>query len=142
MKSEAKTSAADYHLNTHSSNKTHIQLIKTRLCAPPPPSRIVHRPRLVTRLNEGLQHKLPLLSAPAGFGKTVLLSEWIADITPGVPYFQKILQKGTTFNDISASIKREILLTKMDNVFAIKKIISFEIKNSEIEQRKIIITFC
>ena len=69
------------------------------------------------------------------------LGEWFTDITLGVPYFQKILQKGTTFNDISASIKREILLTKMDNVLAIKKIISFEIKNSEIEQRKIIITF-
>ena len=32
---------------------------------------------LVERLNEGLHHKLTLVSAPASFGKTTLLSEWI-----------------------------------------------------------------
>jgi LuxR family maltose regulon positive regulatory protein len=37
------------------------------------------RPRLVRRLDEGLRlgHKLSLLSTPAGFGKTMLLSEWV-----------------------------------------------------------------
>jgi LuxR family maltose regulon positive regulatory protein len=30
-------------------------------------------------LNEGISQKLTLLSAPAGFGKTMLLSEWVAD---------------------------------------------------------------
>jgi len=33
---------------------------------------------LIERLNEGLHRKLTLISAPAGFGKTTLLSEWIA----------------------------------------------------------------
>ena len=32
---------------------------------------------IVGRLNAGLQRKLTLVSAPAGFGKTTLLSEWI-----------------------------------------------------------------
>jgi LuxR family maltose regulon positive regulatory protein len=39
----------------------------------------VHRSRLINRLNEGISQKLTLLSAPAGFGKTMLLSEWVAD---------------------------------------------------------------
>src|SRR5262249_17766773 len=36
------------------------------------------RPRLIDRLNQGLQRKLTLISAPAGFGKTTLVSEWLA----------------------------------------------------------------
>ena len=38
----------------------------------------VSRPRLIERLNEGLHRKLTLISAPAGFGKTTLVSEWVA----------------------------------------------------------------
>jgi LuxR family maltose regulon positive regulatory protein len=37
----------------------------------------VERPRLIERLNEGLHRKLTLISAPAGFGKTTLVSEWV-----------------------------------------------------------------
>ena len=36
---------------------------------------LVSRPRLIERLNAGLHRKLILVSAPAGFGKTTLLSE-------------------------------------------------------------------
>ena len=38
------------------------------------------RPRLIEQLNEGLSsgRKLTLISAPAGFGKTTLVSEWVA----------------------------------------------------------------
>ena len=39
---------------------------------------MVLRPRLIERLNEGLHYRLILISAPAGFGKTTLISEWIA----------------------------------------------------------------
>jgi LuxR family maltose regulon positive regulatory protein len=38
----------------------------------------VTRGSLLARLDAGLAHKLTLLSAPAGFGKTTLVSEWIA----------------------------------------------------------------
>ena len=55
-------------------------LLLTKLYIPPPRSKIVLRPRLVERLNEGLYSgcKLTLISASAGFGKTTLVSEWIA----------------------------------------------------------------
>ena len=45
---------------------------------PPPRAKIVLRPRLIEQLNEGLEGKLTLISAPAGFGKTTLVNEWIS----------------------------------------------------------------
>ena len=53
-------------------------LLATKLYIPPPPPNVVLRPRLITRLNAGLHRKLTLISAPAGFGKTKLVSEWLA----------------------------------------------------------------
>ena len=53
-------------------------LLTTKLCIPPVRPELVPRPRLIERLNEGLHRKLTLVSAPAGFGKTTLLSEWVA----------------------------------------------------------------
>lgn len=53
-------------------------ILSTKLYIPPPPPRVVPRPRLVDRLNEGLHRKLTLISAPAGFGKSTLLSDSIA----------------------------------------------------------------
>ena len=49
-------------------------LVTTKLYIPPPRSNCVTRPRLTERLDEGLQSKLTLISAPAGFGKTTLVS--------------------------------------------------------------------
>src|SRR5512141_1092150 len=53
-------------------------VLATKLYIPPPRPKIVLRSRLIERLNEGLHSKLTLISAPAGFGKTTLVSEWIA----------------------------------------------------------------
>jgi LuxR family maltose regulon positive regulatory protein len=52
-------------------------LLKTKLYIPPPRPERVPRPHLIERLNAGLHRKLTLVSAPAGFGKTTLVSEWI-----------------------------------------------------------------
>ena len=52
-------------------------VLATKLYIPPPRAKTVLRPRLIDRLNEGLHHKLTLISAPAGFGKTTLLAEWL-----------------------------------------------------------------
>ncbi|MCU0918714.1 MAG: hypothetical protein MUC88_29780, partial [Planctomycetes bacterium] len=55
-------------------------ILATKLYVPPPRPKAVLRPQLVERLNEGLSasRKLTLISAPAGFGKTTLVSEWLA----------------------------------------------------------------
>ncbi len=54
-------------------------IIQTKLFIPPTRQELVHRSRLIQLLNEGtrLGHKLTLISAPAGFGKTTLISEWV-----------------------------------------------------------------
>ncbi len=53
-------------------------VLATKLYIPPPRAQLVLRPRLIERLNEGRRSKLTLISAPAGFGKTTLISEWVA----------------------------------------------------------------
>src|SRR6266498_839736 len=52
-------------------------ILATKLYIPPPRPKVVLRTHLIEQLNEGLHHKLNLISAPAGFGKSTLLSEWI-----------------------------------------------------------------
>jgi ATP/maltotriose-dependent transcriptional regulator MalT len=53
-------------------------LLLTKLYILPPRPKIILRSRLIERLNEGMHCKLTLISAPAGFGKTTLVSEWVA----------------------------------------------------------------
>ena len=59
-------------------------ILATKLYVPRPRPNVVHRSRLIERLNAGLQRTpgVTLISAPAGFGKTTLVSEWIATLTP------------------------------------------------------------
>ena len=54
-------------------------LLRTKFYIPPPRPALVPRPRLIEQLNAGLHRKLTLISAPAGFGKTTLVSEWVSD---------------------------------------------------------------
>jgi LuxR family maltose regulon positive regulatory protein len=55
-----------------------IPTVATKLLIPPPARHLIERERLYETLDEGLQQGIVLLSAPAGAGKTVLLSAWIA----------------------------------------------------------------
>ncbi len=56
--------------------------LATKLYVPPPRPQLVLRPRLIEQLNKGLSSGrtlgMTLISAPAGFGKTTLVSEWVA----------------------------------------------------------------
>ncbi len=54
-------------------------LIKTKLSAPQVRARLVSRPRLLNLMAEGVSRALTLVSAPAGYGKTTLLTDWIAE---------------------------------------------------------------
>ena len=53
-------------------------LIETKLHVPRLRAQVVERPRLRDLLDRGWHARLTLLSAPAGFGKTTLLAEWLA----------------------------------------------------------------
>jgi len=55
-----------------------IALLETKLYVPRSRRDLVLRPRLSERLDQGTASKLVLVSAPAGFGKTTLLAEWLA----------------------------------------------------------------
>jgi LuxR family maltose regulon positive regulatory protein len=52
-------------------------IVVTKLSIPPPRAQLVPRPALIERLNSGIDRKLTLVSAPAGFGKTTLVSDWV-----------------------------------------------------------------
>ena len=55
-----------------------IPLVQTKLYVPKVRRSLVARPRLSGRLRRGAESRLLLISAPAGFGKTTLLAEWLA----------------------------------------------------------------
>ncbi|MBN1890083.1 MAG: hypothetical protein JW850_18950 [Thermoflexales bacterium] len=69
------------------STQAHVQslpvLLRTKLSIPFTQPGLVPRPRLIERLNAGLERKLTLVSAQAGFGKTTLLGEWISQLSAG-----------------------------------------------------------
>ena len=52
-------------------------IIKTKLFRPPLPEGTVVRPRLNDKLEKGLRCSLTLISAPAGYGKSILVSSWL-----------------------------------------------------------------
>jgi LuxR family maltose regulon positive regulatory protein len=60
-------------------------LLETKLHVPRLRRSLVVRPRLVERLSRGAESKLTLISAPAGFGKTTVLAEWLAALPAGGP---------------------------------------------------------
>lgn len=68
------------------------QILTSKLFIPQPSLKLVERPNLIARLNEGLACKLTLISAPAGFGKTTLVAEWIPNSS--VPFCWITLDEG------------------------------------------------
>jgi LuxR family maltose regulon positive regulatory protein len=54
-------------------------LLTTKLFIPSTRTELVHRPRLIEQLENGFHRKLTVISAPVGFGKTTMVSEWVRD---------------------------------------------------------------
>src|SRR5437588_9807333 len=67
-------------------------LLATKLHPPLPRAHLVRRPRLAARLTQGMMGPLTLVSAPAGFGKTTLLAQWLAE--SGMPVAWLSLEAG------------------------------------------------
>jgi len=68
------------------------QLLSTKLFIPSTRPEFVPRPRLIEQVNAGLHRKLTLISAPAGFGKTTLVSDWVTNCKRPVAWLS--LDKG------------------------------------------------
>ena len=68
--------------------------LSTKIRIPPLRRNLVNRPNLIQRLNDGLaqNNRLTLISAPAGYGKSTLLSEWAAQVN--IPVAWLSLEKG------------------------------------------------
>jgi LuxR family maltose regulon positive regulatory protein len=56
-----------------------LNLLATKFHRPPLPTRWIHRPQLIQQLDGGLasNRQIILVSAPAGFGKTSCIVEWV-----------------------------------------------------------------
>src|SRR5438309_1043534 len=67
-------------------------LLATKLHRPLPRAHLVRRPQLAARLTQGVMGALTLVSAPAGFGKTTLLAQWLAE--SGMPVAWLSLEAG------------------------------------------------
>ena len=59
-----------------------LDLLQTKLAPPFARAELVLRPRLIDQFNLGLNQPLTLICAPAGFGKTTLLADWLASKAP------------------------------------------------------------
>lgn len=59
----------------------HPNLLKTKLFIPQTRKTLVQRPHLYAQLDQALDAKLTLVSAPAGFGKTTLAAQWLEQFT-------------------------------------------------------------
>jgi LuxR family maltose regulon positive regulatory protein len=64
--------------DTTSPTRPHLPVLVPKLQLPRLRASLLTRERLLRRLDMGLEGKLTLLSAPAGFGKTTVVSQWIA----------------------------------------------------------------
>ena len=76
-------------------------LLLLKFYTPQLKSNLVLRPRLYNLLNEGLEKKLIILSAPAGFGKSTLLGDWLRE----APYPHTWLSLDEDDNDYARFLK-------------------------------------
>jgi LuxR family maltose regulon positive regulatory protein len=93
-------------------------ILTTKLYFPPARSSLVSRPRLVEKLDQGLRGPLTLISAPAGYGKTTLMSEWRTGVGRDFPLAWLSLDAND--NDFARFMSYFALaLTTLDPILAI-----------------------
>lgn len=63
-----------------------LPLLLTKLFVPSPPVNLVTRKRLLDELNGVLQNKLTIVTAPAGYGKSTVVSEWASTVDTPVSW--------------------------------------------------------
>lgn len=96
-------------------------ILTTKLHFPPARSSLVSRPRLVEKLDQGLKGPLTLISAPAGYGKTTLMSEWRTGVGRDFPLAWLSLDAND--NDFARFMNYFTLaLTTLDPVLAINTV--------------------
>jgi LuxR family transcriptional regulator, maltose regulon positive regulatory protein len=61
---------------------TGMPLLASKLTAPSMPGRMVARPRLLALLDAGVTRPVTLVAAPAGSGKTTMLTSWMSSVSP------------------------------------------------------------
>jgi LuxR family maltose regulon positive regulatory protein len=66
-------------MNVSSTGLDTFVLLRTKLQKPLLGQDLISRPLLLQRLNDGLNRKLTFVSAPAGYGKTTLLAQWLTE---------------------------------------------------------------
>lgn len=69
-------------------------VLQTKLMIPSVRPQRVMRPNLVVKLNQGLQKKLILVAAPAGYGKTTMVVEWLEKFPSDFPYTWVAIDEG------------------------------------------------
>ncbi len=101
------------------------QVLSTKLFHPPKKPGLVQRPRLVRNLENGFQRgkHVTLVSAPAGFGKTTIINEWLSSTDPSRPFGWISLDDGdndpvrflvylvSAIQKVNAEIGRSVLTT-------------------------------
>jgi LuxR family maltose regulon positive regulatory protein len=65
--------------NAHTMPEQSRYLLQTKFYVPPVRSNQIFRPRLIDLLNGGMDKTLILVSAPAGYGKSTLVSRWLRE---------------------------------------------------------------
>jgi len=84
-------------------------LVATKLFVPTRRTGLVARPRLRERLDRGAKARLTLVSAPAGFGKTTLIAEWLANASKRASAWLSLDRTdndpGTFWSDVIAALQ-------------------------------------
>jgi len=83
---QARGQSETKHVDEASQSSLSNPLLKTKLYIPTPSASKVIRAHLLDRLHEIEKKNLTIISAPAGFGKTTLLAEWIAQTSLSVAW--------------------------------------------------------